>query len=177
VLEALLRARPLYAEALDQPPAGGVRPFSSLAELRLTAEHLTVLAGRIALADALGVDLIAIAQTPEPRPELDDHARTALARHLAGGELDPAPLDPAELAAIRRRPLASGRFRDDARASAVTTLATLAARHRIAIHPELLSRLAAAWLDRIEEELGGVSLTEPLDPAAIGGLITSAGKA
>ena len=177
VLEALLRARPLYAEVLDEPPATGVRPLSSLAELRRTAEHLTGLAARIALADALGVDLIAIAQTPEPRPELDDHIRTALCRVLAGGEMSPAPLDPDELARVRRGPLAGGRLGEEDRARAARALLELAAGNRIAVPAELLAQLAAGWLDRIEQELGGGAPDRPVDPRGVGGVITCAGKA
>ena len=177
VLEALLRARPLYPEVLDQPPGGGARPFSSLRELRAAAEHLTALAARVALVDALGVDLIAIAGMAEPRPELDDHVRTAVARLLAGGELEGAPLDPGDLERLRRGALASGRIGEEDRARVMRALAGLAGRNRIAVAPELLAQLTAGWLDRLEEELGGVSLDRPIDPRAIGGVITSADKA
>ena len=155
VLEALLRPRPLFAEALEDPTSTGVRPFRSVADLRRAAEHLTELAGRIALADALGVDLLAVAQVPEPRPELDDHARTALVRLLAGGELDAAPLGPAELDALVARMSPAGRLDDDARGRAVRAVAELAAQHRIGLAAAILARLVASWLDRIEEELGG----------------------
>src|SRR5262249_38204455 len=38
VLEAVMRGRPVYPSALDDPPAGGERPFRSLADLaRATA--------------------------------------------------------------------------------------------------------------------------------------------
>ncbi len=174
VLETLLRARPLYTEALDDPDADGVRPFRSLQDLRRAAEHLTELAARIALADALGVDLLAMAMVPEPRPELDDHARTALARLLAGGELDAAPLSPAELAAAARR-LAGG-VGADAQAESVRALESLAVSHRIAVPPALLARLAERWLDRLEQELGGLGAGQPIDAALVGGLITSAQK-
>ncbi len=174
VLEALLRARPLYTEALDDDDAVGVRPFRSLQDLRRAAEHLTELAARIALADALGVDLLAMAMVPEPRPELDDHARTALARLLAGGELDAAPLTQAELAAAARR-LAAG-LGADTQADAVRALEALAVSHRIAVPPALLARLAGRWLDRLEQELGGLGAGQRIDAALVGGIITSAQK-
>ncbi len=177
VLEALLRPRrPLFAEALERPESSGTRPFRSVVDLRRAAEHLTELAARIALADALGVDLLAVAQVPEPRPDLDDHARTALARRIGGGELDAAPLQPAELEAVVRRFGHDGRLGDEARAAALRALTDLASRHRIAVPPAVLSRLSAAWLDRLEAELGGFTAGRPIDPAHVGGLITSAHK-
>jgi hypothetical protein len=153
VLEALLRRHPRFAGALDDPPGSQPRPFRQLADLRRTAEHLTDLAARIALADALGVDLLAMAQAPEPRPELDDHVRTALARFLAGGQVDAAPLEPAELERLRGGPLAGARLSAEDRAAALGALVELAARHRIAVLPDILARLGAGWLDQIESEV------------------------
>lgn len=150
VLEALLSARPQMSAALDQPPGRGVRPIASLADLRAVAEHLTALTARMALAEALGVDLLAVAQAPEPRPELDDHVRTALARLVAGGELDAAPLEPADLTALEQR-MAGGRIAPEQRAAAVRALLALAQRHNIAASPELLSGLAGTWLDQVED--------------------------
>ena len=150
VLEALAGPRPLFAGALDQPPAAGARPFGSVADLRRAAEHLTELATRIALADALGVDLLAVAEVPEPRPELDDHVRTALARLLAGGELDAAPLAPAELDALVVQLSTSGSLSRESRRRAETALADLAARQHIAVPPAILSPLTDGWLDELE---------------------------
>lgn len=176
VLEALLAARPLFDESLEQPPAGGARPFHSLHDLRRAAEHLTELAARIALADALGVDLLAIAQVPEPRPELDDHARTALARVAAGGELDAAPLAPAELDALIQRFSPDGRLPDDVRAGAARAIAELAARQQLAVPSTILARLTGAWLDRLEEELGGFAGGRRVAADMVSGIITSAHK-
>ena len=156
VLEAMLRARPLFPTALDDPPGADLRAFRQMADLRRVAAHLTDLAARIALADALGVDLLAVAQAPEPRPELDDHVRTALARRLAGGELDAAPLEPDELDRLRRGALDSGRLSLADRAAALRALVELAARNRIAVAGEVLTRLVAAWLDDIEAQVGGI---------------------
>ena len=149
VLEALLSARPQMSAALDRPPGRGVRPIASLADLRTVAQHLTALTARMALAEALGVNLLAMAQAPEPRPELDDHVRTALARVLAGGELDAAPLEPANLAALEQR-MVGGRIAPEQRGHAVRALLALAERHNIAASPELLSGLAGTWLDEVE---------------------------
>jgi hypothetical protein len=156
LLEGLLRARPLFPTALDDPPGADLRPFRAMADLRRAASHLTDLAARIALADALGVDLLAMAQAPEPRPELDDHVRTALARRLAGGELDAAPLEPPELERLRQGPLAGGRLPHADRAAALRALVELAARNRIAVAGEVLARLVATWLDEIEAQVGGI---------------------
>jgi hypothetical protein len=156
VLEALLRTRPQFPTALDDPPGAALRPFREMADVRTIAAHLTDLAARIALADALGVDLLAMAQAPEPRPELDDHVRTALARHLAGGELDAAPLEPHELERLRTGALERGSLSHADRASALRALAELAARNRIAVGGELMARLVAGWLDEIEAQVGRV---------------------
>ena len=156
VLEGLVRARPLFPTALDDPPGADLRPFRHMADLRRVAAHLTDLAARIALADALGVDLLAMAQAPEPRPELDDHVRTALARRLAGGELDAAPLEPPELERLQQGALASGRLSHADRAAALRSLVELAARNRIAVAGEVLTRLVASWLDEIEAQVGGI---------------------
>lgn len=156
VLEALLRRRPVFPTALDDPPGADLRPFRDMADLRRVAAHLTDLAARIALADALGVDLLAMAHAPEPRPELDDHVRTALARRLAGGELDAAPLEPAELERLRAGPLAGGQLPVADRTAALRALVELAARNRIAVAGEVLARLAASWLDEIEAQVGGI---------------------
>ncbi len=69
------------------PPVPGMRPFESQADLRRAGELLTGLTMRIALVERLGVDVVAMGQTPEPRPELDDYIRTALVRAAVGGEL------------------------------------------------------------------------------------------
>src|SRR5690606_24980687 len=97
------------------------------------------LTARIALVEALGVDLIAIAEgardedarTAEPPPELDDHVRTALVRLLGGGPLDPAPLDAAELAAFLGAAFDDGELTEAARTRAAGALAELLDRGRI----------------------------------------------
>ena len=156
VLEALVRPRPLFPTALDDPPGADLRPFRDMADLRRVAAHLTGLAARIALADALGVDLLAMADAPEPRPELDDHVRTALARRLAGGELDAAPLEPHELERLAAGPLAGGRLASADRAAALRAVVELAAKNRIAVAGEVLAPLVATWLDEIEAQVGGI---------------------
>ena len=97
MLTALTGQRPRYTRDLDVPPKAGVRPFESLADLRRVAEELTRLTVRIAIAEGLGVRLAGMQQVPEPRPHLDDHARTAMVRVLAGGELAARAVTVAEL--------------------------------------------------------------------------------
>src|SRR5213078_5255254 len=84
LVAALCSPRPLFARAADDPPAAGVRPFESSADLRRAGALLTELAVRIALVEGLGVDVVAAGQAPEPRPSLDDHIRTALAHAVVG---------------------------------------------------------------------------------------------
>jgi len=87
LVAALCSPRPLFAQVADDPPMPGMRPFESQADLRRAGEILTGLTIRIALVEGLGVDVVAMSQAPEPRPELDDHIRTAIARAVVGGEL------------------------------------------------------------------------------------------
>ena len=82
---ALAAHRPFFAGELDTPPATGRRPFESRHDLAVVATFLSKLTLRAALAGALGVDVEAAADAPEPRPDLDDFIRTALLRSALGG--------------------------------------------------------------------------------------------
>ncbi|MGE3543129.1 MAG: DUF6178 family protein, partial [Kofleriaceae bacterium] len=103
LVAGLCSPRPLFSRAADDPPAPGLRPFESQADLRRAGEILTGLTLRVALVEGLGVDVVAMGQAPEPRPSLDDHIRTALARAVIGGELSGEALSLAELTALRDR--------------------------------------------------------------------------
>src|SRR5690606_16168895 len=143
VLAGLLAARPFYASALDEGgAAGGVRPFESVADLRRAADHLTELALRIAIADALGADLIALSRQPEPRPDLDDTPRTALVRLLSSGVLDAAPLSAAELEAFRRRDLRGEHARD----LALSAMSAALDRAEVVESRDRLPHLVDGWL-------------------------------
>ena len=85
MLAALAQPRPRYSGELDSPPRPRSRAFETMAEVRRVAEELTRLTVRVAIAEALGVNLLGMNELPEPRPNLDDHIRTALVRVLAGG--------------------------------------------------------------------------------------------
>src|SRR5512142_550374 len=93
----------------------GLRPFESQADLRRAGEILAGLTIRIALVEGLGVNVIAMGQAPEPRPELDDHIRTALARAVVTGELRGEALTQAELSELRRSGFAGEKLTDAAR--------------------------------------------------------------
>lgn len=159
VLEATLLARPFFPEVLEDPPGTGVRPFESLADVAAVAAVLRELTARIAIATALGVDLVAMAEKPEPRPELDDHARTAVVRLLGGGDLDPAPLAVDEL----RRFLAAARDREPA----VDAFVARVGESDIAVDRPTIAKLVDRWLTELDDELSGIDLDD-LDPRFVG---------
>jgi hypothetical protein len=162
VLEAALMPRPFYPRDLDDPPGAGLRPFESLSDITAVAEALRELAARITAAAALGVDLVAMAEKPEPRPELDDHARTAVARMIGGGELDAAPLSIAELSSyLDGTP--------DPAAIAAALSEKLAA-ESISVDRPVIDRLVERWIDELESELSALDVDD-LDPRFIGGIL------
>ena len=165
VLESVLMARPFFPRVLDEPPGAGVRPFESVADVTAAATVLRELAARIAIATALGVDLVAMADKPEPRPELDDHARTAIVRLLGGGELDPAPLSVDELRS----------FLDGARDAGVAVDAMVAriAESEIAVDRATIATLVDGWISELVDELGPVDLDD-LDPRFVGKVLLRA---
>ncbi len=166
VLDALAAPRPYLARAVDDPPAAGGRPFEALIDLRRVAEVLAELAVRIAIAERLGVVLVASTDAAE-RPPLDTHVRTALARWLAGGELDARALSAAEVAAARA---ALGGAID--RAAAVA-----AVRAKVGEDGGLSPKLAAlvdGWLDEIADTLLALDPAAPVDPRFVDGLLVAA---
>ncbi len=87
VLAALAKARPFYSGMLDVPPTHEIRPFESLRDIATVAAHLRQLTARIALAQALGADLIAATEL-ETTPNLDSHGQTAIANYLINGRVN-----------------------------------------------------------------------------------------
>ncbi|MEZ4404782.1 MAG: DUF6178 family protein [Kofleriaceae bacterium] len=169
VVAALCTPRPWLARAVDEPPAPGVRPFASTADLRLVAEILADLALRIAVAERLGVALAAMATLPEPRPALDDHARTALTRWLATGDLAPRALALDQLTAARAR-LAAG---VDAAAAVAVVRASLGDDGGL---PARLTALVERWLGELAATLGDLDLTPArFDPRFVEGLLVEVG--
>lgn len=172
VVAALAAPRPWMARALDDPPRPGVRPFESPADLRRAAELLAALALRIAIAEALGVALAAMKDVPEPRPALDDHVRTALARLVAGGALSASALSLAEATAARAALDARGA--DPFVPPALAALeAALAARGGHGGLGTRLARLVDHWLAEIADALAPLDLANPdsFDPRFVGGVM------
>jgi hypothetical protein len=148
-----------------------MRPFESQADLRRAGEILTGLTIRIALVESLGVNVIAMGQAPEPRPELDDHIRTALARAVLepGGELRGEALTQAELQALRRDAFVGATLTEDARRRGVAAIKTRLGAAQLSASGPLLARLVDAWLDDLERILGGV--VGEVDPRFVEGVL------
>lgn len=164
LLQALFGRRPFYPVQLDSEGGEGLRPFESVSDLKRCADALTELALRIALVRALGIDPAAAAEIPEPRPELDHYARTALARLAGGGEASAAPLTVAELSAF------AARFQDDRRAlisDLSDRLGQVLDAAEVTESRERVPALVSAWLEALEDELGGIDFSRDLDPAAV----------
>ena len=175
VLAALLGARPWMSRALDQPPAGGVRPFESPADLRRAAEVLARLALRVAIAESLGVDLVAMAQAPEPRPALDDHARTALVHAMLDGDAQGGALDDAALRRFRATCFAGASLTDDAQERALAALTRRLDAGGLTAAREPLPALVAGWLADLERTFGSLD-GSTIDGRFVDGVITAAAR-
>jgi hypothetical protein len=172
---ALALPRPLMARAADRPPGAGLRPIESSEDLRRCAEVLTLLAARIALAEGLGVDLVAMATLPEPRAGLDDHLRTALARVLVGGEWSGQALTATEVAAIRADAVPGGAATAAARAIALATLRAQLIRAGVTLADGPLRTLTDGWLADLERLLGAVT-DATVDARFVEGVLVEAGR-
>jgi hypothetical protein len=170
LVAALCSPRPLFACAADDPPAAGVRPFESAADLRRAGELLTGLTVRIALVEGLGVDVIAAGQAPEPRPSLDDHIRTALARAVVGGELGGEALSQPELTALRDRGMVEGRVTPAARAAGHAAIRSRLGAAQLSASGPIVARLVDGWLDDLAAILGGIEDPE-IDPRFVEGVL------
>ena len=175
VLGALTQPRPWFARALDEAGRPGLRPIESQADVRKVAELLARLTLRIAVAESLGVDVLGMRAVPEPRPDLDDHVRTALTRVLAGGELASHALSHDELRAARAA-LDHGQPVPPARERAQRAVFGRLDGARIHVSGGQLRELVDAWLDE------AASTIRDLDPARfdarfIEGLLVETGGA
>ncbi len=170
LVAGLCSPRPLFSGAADVPPTVGLRPFESSADLRRAGEILTGLTVRIALVESLGVDVVAMGQAPEPRPSLDDHIRTALARAVIGGELSGHALSQAELMALRDRGMKDGELTNDARARGLDAIKGRLGAAQLQASGTVLARLVTSWLDELEGMLGGVKDAE-IDPRFVEGVL------
>ncbi len=169
VLDALTQPRPWFARAFDEDGGAGVRPFESQADVRRVAELLARLTLRIAIAESLGVNLLAMGQLPEPRPELDDHVRTAMLRCLAGGPLDARALSHDELQAARAL-LDHGRLPAAARVRAQSAVLGHLDGARIQAGGGPLLDLIDRWLGELEDTLRTLDPAR-IDPRYIGGVL------
>ncbi len=175
LVAALCSPRPLFARVADDPPMQGMRPFESQADLRRAGEILTGLTIRIALVEGLGVNVIAMSQAPEPRPELDDHIRTALARAIVGGELTGDALSQAELAKLRTLGFSGGKLIEAARNAGHLVIKDRLGAAQLAASAPILMRLVDSWLDDIERILGTLTDAE-VDPRFVEGLIVEVAR-
>ena len=182
VLAALLREQPRYATALDSPDdmppgparpaaADDARPFASMDDVRRVAESLTRLALRIAVVDALGVDLMALAERPAPRPTLDDYARTALVRSALGQQFAATPLEPSDILALCRTRLEQGRLSAATRDTAARSVLASLDRAQVTAGRHLLPSLLDAWLDDIDDRVGGLPTDRPPDSRFLDGFV------
>jgi hypothetical protein len=170
LVAALCSPRPLFARAADEPPVAGLRPFESAADLRRAGEILTALTLRIALVESLGVNVIAMGQAPEPRPELDDHIRTALARAVVTGELRGEALSEAELLQLQREGFTNGKLLDAVRRRGFDAIKTRLGAAQLQASGQLLAKLVDGWLDDLERILGGVKEGD-VDPRFVEGVL------
>jgi hypothetical protein len=175
VIGGLTAARPWLARAVDIPTAPGVRPFESQADVRKAAEVLARLALRIAIAESLGVNLLAMGQAPEPRPALDDHARTAMVRVMAGGAFSGEALTADELVGFRAAAMTGGELTDAARERGEAAVRERLAELQVGIGKEQLPLLVAEWLGDIERQLG--PLEGDIDPRFVEGVIAAGRRA
>lgn len=173
LVAALCSPRPLFARAADEPPQAGMRPFESQADLRRAGEILTGLTLRVALVESLGVDVVAMGTAPEPRPDLDDYLRTALARSVVGGDLRAEALSQADLSTLRRTGFEGSTLTPSARRAGHASISARLGAAQLSASGPVLERLVDGWLDDLERILGTLKDTE-VDPRFVEGVIVEA---
>tara|TARA_R110002096_G_scaffold44526_6_gene120164 strand:+ start:66692 stop:68368 length:1677 start_codon:yes stop_codon:yes gene_type:complete len=170
LLEAVLSKRPFYPECLNEPGSTQMRPIESRDDLAAIADALKALALRVAIADALGVDLQALAAHPEPRPHLDDFARTALLRAASGQTASAAPLQVSELNAFRDFVGPTG-LNTEARSAASAGLVELLDEAGVVEARDSLATLTASWLTELSESFKDLATDVPVDAKFLSGLV------
>ena len=170
LVAGLCSPRPLFSRAADEPSITGMRPFESLADLRRAGEILGGLTLRIALVEGLGVDVLAMGQAPEPRPDLDDHIRTALARAVVGSELRGEALSQAELTTLRDRGMVDGLLTPAARKAGHAAIRLRLDAAQLSASASVLDKIVEGWLGDLEGILGTVKDAE-IDPRFVEGLL------
>jgi hypothetical protein len=168
LVAGLCSPRPLFSRAADEPATPGMRPFEAQADLRRAGEIMTALTLRIALVEALGVDVVAMGQAPEPRPALDDHIRTALARVMIGGSFAGHALSQADLTALRKR-IEGGKLARDAKLDAEAAVRKLLGAAQLS-SGTVLGQLIDGWMADLEGILGGIADAE-VDPRFVEGVL------
>jgi hypothetical protein len=166
VLEAVLAKRPFFPVVLENPASSDIRPIESRADLASIADHLKELALRIAVADALEVDLAALAELPEPRPQLDDYARSALLRaslpDADASSLNPAPLRREELEAFRDS-LGDDGVLLELREHASSSLVKLLDAGGVVEARDSLGKLIEQWFSELEENFLPLPKDQPIE--------------
>ena len=115
LIAGLCSPRPLLTREIEDPPQSGMRPFESMADIRDVSGRLGELTLMVAVVESLGVNLIAMGQRPEPRPSLDSHLRTALARAAIGGVFSTQALSQTEVSELLQAAFAGGHLTSEAR--------------------------------------------------------------
>lgn len=175
LVAALCSPRPLFAGIADEPPTPGLRPFESAADLRRAGELLTSLTVRIALVEGLGIDVVAAGQAPEPRPSLDDHVRTALARAVVGGELRGEALSQRELTVLRDHGMVGGVLTPAAREAGLAAIRGRLGAAQLTASGPIVVRLVDGWLADLEAILGQVRDAE-IDPRFVEGVLVEVNR-
>ncbi|MBA3819305.1 MAG: hypothetical protein H0X17_10465 [Deltaproteobacteria bacterium] len=170
LVAGLCSPRPLFSRAADAPPTNGLRPFESSSDLRRAGELLTGLTVRIALVESLGVDVLALGQAPEPRPSLDDHIRTALARAVVGGGFTGEALSQAELTTLRDQGMTEGQLTEVARAAGLEAVRSRLGAKQLTASASVLAPLVGGWFEELEAILGAVKDAE-IDPRFVEGVL------
>jgi hypothetical protein len=152
-----------------------MRPFESNADLRRAGEIQTGLTLRIALVEGLGVDVIAMGGAPEPRPELDDFLRTAIARVAAGGDFRADAMSQAELTTLRHGAFLAAKLTSPARLAGHDAVGKQLGAAQLQASGAVVMKLVDGWLDDLERIFGTLQDTE-VDPRFVEGVLVEVNR-
>ena len=157
------------AAALDGTMPGDTRPVQSLAELnavRLRLRALEISAALIArLAGGSMADALALIK-PGRSARLSTLLNTAVAWHVLQGQAELRPLDAVALRTFLSTALQDGKVRPELRHALLSGLLLRLDRSNEEV--EALGGMVNQSLDRLAEELGGLSAMGLLDPRYVG---------